>query len=387
MHVVHVVVWLIAWLYSVTAYKPLTGSRIRTMVADYPPSRWLQINDKSGYLEPILKVRTPGSEGAEQVRQHFKRFFSSLHSDWQLEFDQFHADTPIKANVNFTNVIATRDPPGSDPNNIERLVLAAHYDSKIEPQGFIGAIDSAVPCALIMHAVKTIDDLLTEKWTSDRKKETRDNLSFKSYNDNKNAKRQQMENHERSGINRQREIGLQVIFFDGEEAFQTWTDTDSIYGARHLASKMLHTPRKLGLSKESQLASIETFVLLDLIGAGKTTISSFFANTHWIFKNLLKIESQLRQMGALKLDYTIFQSQEMFAYGGAMGDDHLPFLYSGVPILHLIPIHFPKIWHTINDNADSLDQATINSWGTIMSIFLAEYMELGSSIDSFKADL
>lgn len=25
---------------------------------------------------------------------------------------------------------------------------------------------------------------------------------------------------------------LQLIFFDGEEAFKEWTDTDSIYGAR-----------------------------------------------------------------------------------------------------------------------------------------------------------
>ena len=33
------------------------------------------------------------------------------------------------------------------------------------------------------------------------------------------------------------EIGLEFIFFDGEEAFQKWTATDSIYGARHLASK------------------------------------------------------------------------------------------------------------------------------------------------------
>lgn len=27
---------------------------------------------------------------------------------------------------------------------------------------------------------------------------------------------------------------LQLIFFDGEEAFKDWTDTDSIYGARYV---------------------------------------------------------------------------------------------------------------------------------------------------------
>ena len=29
---------------------------------------------------------------------------------------------------------------------------------------------------------------------------------------------------------------LQLVFFDGEEAFKDWTDTDSIYGARCVIS-------------------------------------------------------------------------------------------------------------------------------------------------------
>jgi glutaminyl-peptide cyclotransferase len=29
------------------------------------------------------------------------------------------------------------------------------------------------------------------------------------------------------------DMTLQLIFFDGEEAFVQWTDTDSIYGARY----------------------------------------------------------------------------------------------------------------------------------------------------------
>lgn len=29
------------------------------------------------------------------------------------------------------------------------------------------------------------------------------------------------------------DMTLQLVFFDGEEAFKDWTDTDSIYGARY----------------------------------------------------------------------------------------------------------------------------------------------------------
>ena len=28
-----------------------------------------------------------------------------------------------------------------------------------------------------------------------------------------------------------------MVFFDGEEAFREWTETDSLYGARHLAQQ------------------------------------------------------------------------------------------------------------------------------------------------------
>lgn len=36
----------------------------------------------------------------------------------------------------------------------------------------------------------------------------------------------------------QSNIAVQLIFFDGEEAFFEWNHNDSIYGSRHLAEKM-----------------------------------------------------------------------------------------------------------------------------------------------------
>ena len=36
-------------------------------------------------------------------------------------------------------------------------------------------------------------------------------------------------------------VSLRLIFFDGEEAFQQWTATDSLYGSRHLAAKWENT--------------------------------------------------------------------------------------------------------------------------------------------------
>ena len=101
----------------------------------------------------------------------FQTFLKPSVQNGNFEFDSFVSGTPLFAKVNFTNVIATRDPPGVASESIKRLSLVAHYDSKIEPQGFIGAIDSAVPCALIMYTVKQIDDIMTQAWKDGSKSE------------------------------------------------------------------------------------------------------------------------------------------------------------------------------------------------------------------------
>lgn len=52
------------------------------------------------------------------------------------------------------------------------------------------------------------------------------------------------------------DLSLQLIFFDGEEAFQSWSPSDSLYGARHLASKMGSTPHPPGATDTNQLHGI-----------------------------------------------------------------------------------------------------------------------------------
>lgn len=49
------------------------------------------------------------------------------------------------------------------------------------------------------------------------------------------------------------DVTLQLIFFDGEEAFQKWTDTDSIYGARHLADIMQNKAHPKGNKDNTNL--------------------------------------------------------------------------------------------------------------------------------------
>lgn len=156
------------------------------------------LTDKGDFdviLDNILIRRVSGTPENVQVRNYIINRMQQL--GWQIQLDQFDDNTPFGV-VNFANVIATHNP------NAERyLILACHYDSKhFKEFIFVGAIDSAVPCAMMINVAKTLQQLLNQH-----------------------------------SNNVASDIGLMLLFLDGEEAFVQWTNTDSIYGARHLAAK------------------------------------------------------------------------------------------------------------------------------------------------------
>ena len=194
-------------------------------------------------LRQILKVRVPDTQGSKEVRDFIANEMSNL--GWSVEEDAFEQNTVV-GNVKFTNVIATLN-----PNAARRMVIACHYDSKTTPEGFLGAIDSAVPCAQMINLAHTM------KLDLDDHKANPDN-----------------------------ELTLQFLFLDGEEAFIQWTSTDSIYGARHLASKLQGTDYTYKRVSGNELDRIDIFVLLDLLGAKDPTIISSQKSTD-VSKNFL----------------------------------------------------------------------------------------------------
>jgi glutaminyl-peptide cyclotransferase len=75
-------------------------------------------------------------------------------------------------------------------------------------------------------------------------------------------------------------IGLTELFFDGEEAFKTFSNTDGLYGSKHLAELWDNTTYitdEDGMT--TQLNRIKLFVLLDLIGAPAPTFRSTSVST------------------------------------------------------------------------------------------------------------
>ncbi|CEF61205.1 Peptidase M28 domain-containing protein [Strongyloides ratti] len=282
-------------------------------------------------LKPILVERIVGSDLHKNVGNFIAN--EAKKAGFDIEYDTFNDNTPYGVKQ-FKNIIATFDP--SAPR---RLVLACHYDSKILSEGvMVAATDSAVPCAMMLDIAKTLGPLLSKRLNND--------------------------------------LTLQLIFFDGEEAFVDWTETDSIYGSRHLAKKWGdeyftdETCNSIGLIKT--IDRIDYFVLLDLLGAPNTRLVPYAGhNSLKLFKLLINIEQSLRNTNGLKTRKSIFYNALQY---GTIEDDHIPFFKRNVPILHLIPPRFPDVWHTIYDDYKALDFTYIHDILAVVKIFTAEYI-------------
>jgi len=227
------------------------------------------------------------------------------------------------------------------------LINSCHYDSKYFPgQSFQGAVDSAVPCSIMLNAVQTLQPELNAYRTS-------------------------------------KDISLMLIFFDGEEAIKNWTRTDSLYGSRHLANQW--ALKQVGPSKGNlplkELNKIDVLVLLDLIGAANPTFYSLYPNTSPIYSQLVEIERILGRSKLLNARNYMFLPRETFA---GIEDDHTPFLENGVRILHLIPVPFPKVWHKLSDNLQNLDPRSIRNFNRIFRVFVIDYLRFYDGSIAFR---
>ncbi|POR39601.1 Peptide hydrolase, partial [Tolypocladium paradoxum] len=316
-------------------------------------------------LAPILIPRVPGTEGSLKTQKHFVDFFKTNLPDWHLVWQNSTSKTPATddRDVPFSNLIFQRDPPGAPPGDVSRLTLVAHYDSKLTPTGFIGATDSAAPCAMLLHVARSLEDALKAKWAAGG--DALDGLEGAE--------------------------GVQIVLLDGEEAFVQWTDDDSLYGARSLAAEWEAQYYPSMSTYRTPLHSISLFVLLDLLGVANPSIPSYFLTTHWAYKNMAAIEKRMRELGVLESRPTSpflpepGKESSQFTGGPVIGDDHVPFMRRGVDILHIIPSHFPDVWHNMDDDGDHLDLPTVRDWAKIVTAFAAEWLDLKGHIPRMAA--
>lgn len=300
---------------SFLGYVIISNFRPKTIDIELilPPSGFI--------LKSIAIPRVSGTQSNANIRKFIKSQFKTTF--WDIEEDYHMIDSPLGKETPFTNLIITHKQRIPDGN---RIILSAHYDSKlleaesleIIPEelksDFIGATDSAWSCSLIIFIAKSLE----------RSKNLKHNF--------------------------------QLIFFDGEEAVKGWSQSDSLYGSRALASKW----SKLPSNHANSLKRIDSMILLDLLGSKDgTNFYSFHSENSEIdleFKKLIEIEKKFYDS---KFKKFFNESPKFKSFNGqAVEDDHTPFLPFGVPVLHLIPLPFPSVWHTKKDTIEALDLET-----------------------------
>jgi glutaminyl-peptide cyclotransferase len=138
-----------------------------------------------------------------------------------------------------------------------------------------------------------------------------------------------------------------LVFFDGEEAVEQWSHSDSLYGSRHLAAKW---------QNDGTLKRIKAFLLADMIGDKSLDIQRDLNSTPWVLDVVKKAATRLG-------DQSYF-----FAQAEAVEDDHLPFVQRGVPSADIIDLDYgPQnaYHHTAQDTMDKLSAKSLTIAGNV----------------------
>jgi hypothetical protein len=246
------------------------------------------------HVERLVGIgpRVAGSPGGERARAYIVAELRRIGIESEVQ--PFEASTPL-GRVRMANVIARL--PG---RRADVIMLAGHYDTKLfKSFRFVGANDGGSSAALLIELARRL-------------------------------------------AKAPREYTLWLVWFDGEEAFETWTATDSLYGSRHLASE---------LERAGRLP--RALVLMDMIGDRDLNIRRDTYSTPWL--------TDIVWASAARLGY----GKHFLNDPLPVEDDHAPFLKAGVDAALLIDFDFPP-WHTPDDTLDKVSARSLAVVGDVV---------------------
>jgi len=248
--------------------------------------------------------RPPGSPALSNLRAYILAQLKLVHGCQTTE-DSFTAHTPAGA-MAMVNIIA-RFPGRSG----RAVVLTGHYDTKkMAGMRFVGADDGGSSTAFLLEMAATLDGMPHED-------------------------------------------DIDLVWFDGEEAFGQWSETDSLYGSRHLAERW---------TTDGTLSRIKALINVDMIGG----------------KDLHVMNEEKSSLALRKL---IWSTAEHLGYGkyfdktgGSTDDDHMPFVKMGVDAVDLIDFDTSKktYWHKPEDTLDKLSTHSFEVLGAVLTEVLKQ---------------
>jgi hypothetical protein len=253
-----------------------------------------------------LGPRPPGSDALEKSRIYIEKQLSIF--GWRTTRQVFTDETP-RGKVQFVNLIAQFDTRGG--NDLPpSFLLCSHYDSKLfDTMRFVGANDSGSSTGLLLEMARVLA--------------RNPDLARK----------------------------IELVFFDGEEAYENFSDTDGLYGSRYFAQQLEET---------KTAGQFRGGIVFDMIGDRSLVVT-------------------LPPDSPAQIAHDIFASADMlnvrdhFTYfDREITDDHTPLNAVGIPTIDLIDFDFPW-WHTADDTIDKVSAQSLQIVGSVAVYYLSEF--------------
>lgn len=251
-----------------------------------------------------LGPRPAGSEALQKARDYIQE--QLVHSGWQVTRQAFTDDTP-RGKTHFVNLIA-RFPGGGDAES-PSFLLCSHYDTKLfETIRFVGANDGGSSTGLLLELARVLG--------------------------------------QHPGVARK----VELVFFDGEEAFENFSETDGLYGSRYFAKQLQGDAAK----------RFRGGILFDMVGDRSLGITFPTDSPAAMARDIFAAAE------ALKLrNYFSYLDRDMI-------DDHTPLNAIGIPTIDIIDFDYPS-WHTADDTMDKISAHSLQIVGSVALNYLAEF--------------
>ncbi|MEO6872081.1 MAG: M28 family peptidase [Chthoniobacterales bacterium] len=268
---------------------------------------WLEFSGKNALAQTQKLVdfgpRPPGSAALKDARVYIKEQLEKF--GWQVELQTFTDDTP-RGKVAFVNLIARQ------PNESKRgklFLLCSHYDTKsFDSIRFVGADDGGSSTGALLEMARV--------------------LSL----------------HPRLASH------IELVFFDGEEAYNGYSKNDGLYGSRYFAKQI----KKTGTTKRYRGG-----ILWDMIGDRNLTITLSPDSPEQLTRDIFAAAVALN-------------ARDHFTYATSNTlDDHNALNEIGIPTIDLIDFDYPP-WHTAEDTMDKLSAESLQTVGAVTAYYLAE---------------
>jgi glutaminyl-peptide cyclotransferase len=279
------------------------------------PKIWEEISGEKAFTHVQRLVdfgpRPSGSEAIEKSRHYIEDQLRRF--GWQVTRQAFTDDTP-RGKVQFVNLIA-QFPGKAAP----LFLLCSHYDTKMfDAIQFVGANDGGSSTGLLLELARVIGQ--------------HPNLAAK----------------------------IELVFFDGEEAYDHFSETDGLYGSRYFARQLSATGRIRRGEQDNRAKQFRGGILFDMIGDRSLGVTLPADSPPEMARDIFAAAE------ALKLrNYFTYLDREMI-------DDHSPLNAIGIPTIDAIDFDYPW-WHTAGDTIDKISAQSLQIVGSVALYYLSEF--------------